>query len=159
MQFSNIARDVEEDDSMGRVYLPGEWLRSQSKAQAATQLVHLADAYYARSTSGIALLPASCRASIAAAHHMYRAIGHQAVVQQHAGRAVVSHMRKLGLVTKAAIASLGMSATSKDPCLPEGQYLLEAVRDWQLPLAPPSGVVGKLTWVVGMFTAVESRKS
>jgi hypothetical protein len=52
-----------------------------------------------------------------------------------------------------------MKASNSEPCLPEGQYLLDAVRDWQLPQAPPAGVVGKITWVMDMFAAVESRKS
>jgi 15-cis-phytoene synthase len=159
MQFSNIARDVEEDASRGRVYLPGDWLSEFPVAVAATRLVAIADEIYARSSCGIALLPTSCRASIASAQHLYRAIGHQAAQQGHKGRAVVSHSRKLALVVQAVAASLTMKPQANEPCLAEGQYLLDAVRDWQLPLAPPSGVVGKLTWVMDMFAAVEERKS
>jgi 15-cis-phytoene synthase len=159
MQFSNIARDVEEDGARGRTYLPAEWLGERTKAEAATRLVHVAEELYQRATSGIALLPTSCRASIAAAHHLYRAIGHQAEAQRHVGRAVVSKSRKLGLVAQAAVASLSMTATNTEPCLKEGQYLLDAVHDWQLPLAPPKGVVGKITWVMDMFASVEGRKS
>jgi 15-cis-phytoene synthase len=159
MQFSNIARDVEEDAARGRVYLPADWLKQQSAAEAATRLVDIAEQLYARSTSGIALLPANCRASIAAAHHLYRAIGHQSVAQRHVGRAVVPRSKKLALVAKASLASLSMKAVNSEACLDEGQYLLDAVRNWQLPLQPPSGVVGKITWVMDMFAAVENRRS
>jgi 15-cis-phytoene synthase len=158
MQFSNIARDVEEDGLRGRLYLPAEWLKDHSKAEAATRLVHVAEELYERAKSGIALLPGSCRPSIAAAHHLYRAIGHQAVAQKHVKRAVVSHPRKLLLVAKAVGESVAMKPNSTAPCLVEGQYLLDAVRDWQLPTALPSGVVGKLMWVMDMFASVQDRK-
>jgi hypothetical protein len=64
----------------------------------------------------------------------------------------------LALVVKAVAASATMKPRSSAPCLAEGQYLLDAVRDWQLPQAPPSGVVGKVTWVMDMFASVEGRK-
>jgi 15-cis-phytoene synthase len=159
MQFSNIARDVEEDARRGRVYLPADWLQTMSAAQAATRLVAIADDLYDKSNSGIALLPRGCRASIAAAQQLYAAIGHQAVRQNHVGRAVVPGRRKLALVVKACLASLTVRADDASPCLTEGQYLLDAVSHWQLPQAPPQGVVGKLNWVMDMFASLESRKS
>jgi 15-cis-phytoene synthase len=159
MQFSNIARDVEEDARRGRVYLPADLLKQKSAPEVATHLVDLAETLYARSSSGIALLPKGCRASISAAQHLYAAIGHQAVRQNHIGRAIVPGRAKLALVTKACLTSFSLRADDTSPCLTEGQYLLDAVSHWQLPQAPPRGVIGKLNWVMEMFASLESRKS
>jgi 15-cis-phytoene synthase len=159
MQFSNIARDVEEDARRGRVYVPADLLQNMTAPQAATHLVALAEQLYNRSNSGIALLPRGCRASIASAKQLYAAIGHQAARQKHVGRAVVPNATKLKLVMKACLSSLTVRADDTSPCLPEGQFLLDAVSHWQLPQSPPKGVVGKLNWVMDMFISLESRKS
>lgn len=117
MQFSNIARDIEEDERMGRVYLPHEWI-TESKAKAASRLVVEAEAMYARAASGIALLPRSCRASINAARLLYREIGLNAAARNHKGRAVVPLLRKLSLVARAIMQTPWLPRHNSGPCLP-----------------------------------------
>jgi 15-cis-phytoene synthase len=171
MQFSNIARDVVEDAGLGRVYLPDEMLlRSQvmrddvlhvpvKGSAAATELVEHAEALYMQAASGIALLPRSSRASINAARLLYREIGLQASRMGHATRAVVSSKRKLALVARAVAQTPFLKDQSRAACLPEAQFLLQAVSE--TPLAPSAypGISGKILWVMDMFAAVEARKS
>jgi phytoene synthase len=170
MQFSNIARDVEEDLRRGRLYLPASLLAlhgvSPSQVQedparaaaCATHIVHLADDLYRRADLGIAMLPASCRASIAAASRLYAAIGHQAAKQMHRGRAVIPTAQKFWLIAKALPAVFLRPEQNTHPCLEEGQFLLRAVQDWRVPRSAPNGLEEKLSWVFDMFAAVESRK-
>lgn len=115
MQFSNIARDIEEDERMGRVYLPHEWI-TESKAKAASRLVVEAETIYGRAASGIALLPRSCRASINAARLLYREIGLSAAARNHKGRAVVPLLRKLSLVARAIMQTPWLPRHSSGPC-------------------------------------------
>jgi 15-cis-phytoene synthase len=159
MQFSNIARDVEEDETLGRVYLPAQWLREADKATVATRLVTEAEAIYARAASGIAMLPASCRASINTARLLYREIGLEAQRIGHNGRAVVGLQRKLALVAKAVVQTPSLAATDSTPCACEGQFLIDAVQLMPPPAAAHRGLNGHVDWVMKMFLAVEARKS
>ena len=158
MQFSNIARDVEEDEKLGRVYLPEEWV-IESKAQAASRLVEEAETIYKRAASGIGLLPRSCRASINAAQLLYREIGLAAAAQHHKGRAVVSMPRKLKLVAKAVVQTPWLPQHNAMPCLPEGQFLLDAVAQVPPPISALKNFDEQMGWVMKMFIAVEARKS
>ena len=158
MQFSNIARDVEEDEKLGRVYVPSEW-SAESKAHAASRLVVEAETIYQRAASGIALLPRSCRASINAARLLYREIGLSAAAQHHRGRAVVALPRKLSLVAEAALQTPWLPQNNFDPCLSEGQFLLDAVAQTPPPLSPYKNFDEQMGWVMKMFIAVETRKS
>jgi 15-cis-phytoene synthase len=159
MQFSNIARDVEEDEKLGRVYLPADWLSGVDKRIAATRLVDEAEAIYTRAAHGIAMLPASCRASINTARLLYREIGIEAKRIGHSQRAVVSLKRKLALVTKAVAQTPGLIAASAQACSPEGQFLIEAITNMPPPTPAHSGLNGHVDWVMKMFIAVEARKS
>lgn len=159
MQFSNIARDVEEDDKLGRCYLPAAWLEGASKPEVASRLVDEAELIYQRSTSGIAMLPGSCRASINTARLLYREIGIEAKRISHKGRAVVSLKRKLALVAKAVVETPTLRMQSSAPCAPEAQFLLDAVAQTPPPKAEHKGVTGHVDWVVKMLIAVEARKS
>ena len=91
MQLTNIARDVGEDARNGRLYLPLSWLReagldpqaflespqpSPALRQVVRRLLTCADVLYARSRSGVAQLPQSCRPAILAAGYIYAEIGH-----------------------------------------------------------------------------------
>ena len=158
MQFSNIARDVEEDQKLGRQYLPGEWL-GEGAPKAATRLVQEAETIYARAASGIAQLPRSCRASINAARLLYREIGLVAQHQNHKGRAIVSTARKLKLVAYAILQTPWLRPKNPTPCLPEGQFLLDAVAEAPAPQNVAKGFDEQVGWVMKMFIAVESRKS
>jgi 15-cis-phytoene synthase len=160
MQFSNIARDVEEDAGLKRVYLPASWLLENNgdKASVASRLVDEADTIYKRAEAGIAMLPRSCRASINAARLLYRAIGLEAKRIHHHGRAVVSFPRKLVLVTKAIVQTPWLSKHSSSACLEEGQFLLDAVAQTAPPEDAYKGLSGQLDWVMKMFIAVEARR-
>lgn len=90
MQLTNIARDVVEDASRGRCYIPAQWgvgaeaLRApHSPAQAIQsfaaiqRLLHLADDFYAYSQQGFAQIPPDNRRAIRIAAALYRGIGHK----------------------------------------------------------------------------------
>jgi 15-cis-phytoene synthase len=158
MQFSNIARDIEEDERLGRVYVPHEW-SIESKAQAASRLVVEAETIYQRAASGIALLPRSCRASINAARLLYREIGIAAAAHNHKGRAVVSLLRKLSLVAGAIAQTPLLPRHNSGPCLPEGQFLLDAVAQIPSSVSAAKSFDEQVGWVMKMFMAVEARKS
>ena len=158
MQFSNIARDVEEDEKLGRNYVPQEWI-GESKSKATSRLVNEAEIIYQRAASGIVLLPRACRASINAARLLYREIGLSAAAQNHHGRAIVSLPRKLGLVAKAIAQTPWLPQNYSGPCLPEGQFLLDAVAQMQPPVTSAKNFDEKIGWVMKMFMAVEARKS
>lgn len=171
MQLSNIARDVEEDAALGRVYLPADWLAASGcipeqvlshpglGTAAAGQLVFQAELLYDRAAGGIAQLPASCRASINAARLLYREIGLEAKRQAHRGRAFVPTRRKLELVLKAAIAAPFLTNDGQADCLPQGKFILEDVRETIPPHNPYKGLKGRLEWTLQMFLSVEGRRS
>jgi 15-cis-phytoene synthase len=155
MQFSNIARDVEEDAKLGRVYLPADW----KAANAAGRLVDEAELIYDRAASGIALLPRSCRASINAARLLYREIGRVAKKQSHKRRAIVPFGRKLILVGKAVVQSLVLPKNSQAACILEGQFLIDAVVKTPKPEPANKSLDAQFGWVMKMLIAVEDRKS
>lgn len=88
-QLTNIARDVREDLSVGRCYLPEEWLaRAGIPREEAhlprhavalhalgCELVALAEPYYDSARIGVAALPWRCGWAIASALLIYREIG------------------------------------------------------------------------------------
>ncbi len=160
MQFSNIARDVEEDAGLKRTYLPASWLleNDADTAIAASRLVDVAETTYLRAEAGIAMLPRSCRTSINAARLLYRDIGLEAKRINHHGRAVVSYQRKLVLVMKAILQTPWLSRHTTAACLQEGQFLLDAVAQTAPPQAAYKGLSGQLDWVMKMFIAVETRR-
>lgn len=170
MQFSNIARDVEDDATLGRVYVPEEWLNEDAatteqvlkqpslSAFSASRLVDVAETVYLRAEAGIAMLPRSCRASINAARLLYRDIGNEAKRKNHHGRAVVSFPRKLVLVTKAIVQTPWLSRHASASCLQEGQFLIDAVAQAAPPHAAYKGIKGQLDWVMKMFISVEARR-
>jgi 15-cis-phytoene synthase len=157
MQFSNIARDVEEDEALGRCYLPADWLKTGSAPQAASRLVDETEAIYARATSGISLLPRNCRASIHAARLLYREIGLQAKRQAHHGRAIVSGRRKFGLMLQAFPAAISRAEASTAPAVPEAQHLIDAVMTGGAPQIQAKTITERALWVMELFNALESR--
>jgi len=170
MQLSNIARDLEEDAKLGRVYVPGDWLREKGctpkdvlgnaacAADAASRLVTEAEQLYVRARAGIAMLPRSCRASINAARLLYREIGCLAARQGHRGRAVVGGRRKAALVLRAIAEVPALPRSGDAPCLPEGHFLIDDVVKTPLPPSPYQGLGGQMGWVIDMLMAVEARK-
>ena len=90
MQLTNIARDIYEDATMNRVYLPKEWLRdisieqltSSSDQQIQSQmrkiikkLIDLSEVYYQNGFSGMKYIPIKTRLAIFFAAKIYRGIG------------------------------------------------------------------------------------
>nr|WP_111301083.1 phytoene/squalene synthase family protein [Paracoccus saliphilus] len=85
-QLTNIARDVMDDHTLGRCYLPSEWLDQAGARVEGTvpspqvyavilRLLDAADPYYASARVGLGSLPPRCAWSIAAALRIYHAIG------------------------------------------------------------------------------------
>mgnify|MGYP001595839973 FL=1 len=115
MQLTNIARDVLEDATMDRRYLPASWLDTPLSAEAIAkaenschlpvaaaidQLLELADQYYASALLGIHLLPFRSRFAIIVALRVYRQIGRQLKaggLQWWRGRTVVGKATKIRL--------------------------------------------------------------
>lgn len=95
MQLTNIARDVLEDATMGRRYLPASWVDNMTAedilnamhnkdtgkielvASAIDRLLALAEIYYASGRDGLAYLPLRAHIAIAVARQVYRQIGVQ----------------------------------------------------------------------------------
>jgi 15-cis-phytoene synthase len=120
MQLTNIARDVGEDARAGRVFLPLDWLEaagidvdgfladprpSPALSQVTARLLAVARDLYQRSGAGVFSLPADCRLGIAAARHIYAAIGTQVARAGHdsvTARARTSRGQKLALMGWAA---------------------------------------------------------
>ncbi len=124
MQLTNIARDVGEDARMGRLYLPGQWMREEGLDPAAwlaqpvfnaalgrvvQRLLAEADRLYERAECGVAALPRDCRPGIQAARLVYGEIGRKLAangLDSLARRTVVPRQRQLWLVAKALSAGL-----------------------------------------------------
>lgn len=128
MQLTNIVRDVIEDWGQGRFYLPlelcaragapdldrsvGGYLPAQyrlSIAHVRRELLRTADGFYASGREGLAHLDARSAFAIRAAGLLYSEIGREVARAEHdvlAGRAVVSPLRKLALVARAAVEHL-----------------------------------------------------
>jgi phytoene synthase len=128
MQLTNICRDVAEDWQRGRLYIPDEILAAHgcrdlaqqlgfalpphaqpALAHAVRDLLALADRYYRSADRGLIALPARAAFAIRSARDVYAAIGTQIARADHdvtAGRAVVSHGKKLGHVALAALRTL-----------------------------------------------------
>lgn len=137
MQLTNVCRDVAEDWERGRVYLPEEMLAdagappllaaaggpwpAEANSPVATVirgLLDLADALYAEADRGLRDLAPRSRLAVQAARLIYAEIG-AAVRRQGCdpsrGRAFVSRPRKLWLVFRAALATLGATLVRRGP--------------------------------------------
>jgi phytoene synthase len=182
MQLTNIARDVGEDARNGRLYLPRAWMReagldpdawlaapqfNEALGRVVARLLAAADALYARAEHGIAELPRNCRPAIRAARLVYAEIGREverAGLDSISRRAVVSHQRKLALITQALGAALVLpSAPGPLAPLPAVQFLVDAAahadgRTPHTPEASPSGNFYQRTlWVIDLFDRVAER--
>ncbi len=91
MQLTNIARDVFEDASLGRVYLPQAWLREaginqdgicddknrQALVALVNRLLREAWSFYRSGERGTSMLPYRAACAVAAASSIYEAIGNE----------------------------------------------------------------------------------
>jgi len=120
LQMTNIARDVIDDASCGRVYLPLSWLsesgvpaeeiaRPEHRAAlhgAVRRFLAEADLYYRSATQGLSWLSPRCAWAIATARGVYREIGRVVLEQGEQAwdtRTVVGKPRKLMRATHAAL--------------------------------------------------------
>ncbi|MCA3574399.1 MAG: phytoene/squalene synthase family protein [Aestuariivirga sp.] len=172
MQLTNIARDVGEDARNGRVYLPLNWLAAAGVAPdevlsspavrpLVKRLLAEADTLYARSLSGIAMLPAACRPSIHAARLLYAEIGRE--VERNAcdsvgQRAVVSTRRKLLGLGQALAHCLAPAPPSLEPAIPQAQFLVDAVALAGAPRLPPRTLDERAQWLTDLFTRLEKQR-
>ena len=122
MQLTNIARDLVEDASRERIYVPATFFSESVKPQtiqnpgkqetlvifmAITQLINLATSYYDFAHSGYRFIPFRNRLSIAAAAAMYKAIGTKILKKGHVsywqGRVSINKTQKIGIAFFAII--------------------------------------------------------
>jgi 15-cis-phytoene synthase len=137
-QLTNIARDIVDDATVGRCYLPATWLRefdvpAQSMTESrhrsalatlAARLVDAAEPYYASAMAGIGALPPRCAWAVATALHVYRAIGLK-VRAKGAGawdqRQGTSKAQKLWLLGR-GLGSAGLARLASHPPRPAGLW-------------------------------------
>jgi phytoene synthase len=159
MQLTNIARDVGEDAHAGRLFLPLNWLAdagidpelflaapafSTQLGDVVAQLLAEADRLYRRAETGIAKLPLSCRPGIAAARHIYAAIGSRLAESNHNSiddRAHVPGRQKLHLAFRGFGNLLRSANAAGFPVLPANAFLL---RDIQPVAVPATGLANLL---------------
>jgi phytoene synthase len=149
MQLTNIARDVGEDARAGRLFLPVDWLEeagidperfladpkpSPALARVVRRLLAVADDLYHRAGAGVFSLPSDCRLGIAAARHIYAAIGGEVANAGHDSvtrRARTSRGQKLVLMGQ-AMGSAALTHVMPRPAqlharpVPEVAFLVEA---------------------------------
>jgi 15-cis-phytoene synthase len=186
MQLTNIARDVGEDARCGRLYLPLEWLRAadidpeewlarpkfdQKLSAVIERLLAAADVLYARSDTGIANLPTSCRPGMYAARLLYWEIGREVSRRKFDSvnqRAVVSWQRKARILADAVVAATRTVAAPAAGMLEEARFLLESVSDARVSSAPNPAdsprenarwprVEDRVVWMVDLFERLERR--
>jgi phytoene synthase len=126
-QLTNIARDVIDDASMGRVYLPRLWLQEAGIAPAeiglprnrpalaiiVARMLKVAEPYYASAGIGITHLPKRSAWAIATAHAVYREIGMEVLrlgPRAWDRRVSTSKSRKLALVLRGGVAAIKRNA-------------------------------------------------
>jgi 15-cis-phytoene synthase len=182
MQLTNIARDVGEDARLGRVYLPLAWMReagldpdawlarpvfSSDLASVIARALDAAERLYARSSAGIAELPASCRPGMHAARLLYSEIGREV---QRRGLDAVSQRAVVPPVRKAALLPAVMRAAATTPVATDHGAALEAARFLvEAAARPPAGPVPvagyrarrfeeRVVWLLGLFERLERRE-
>ena len=143
-QLSNIARDLSEDDAVGRCYLPVEWLVEmdippgqhmkpmyRDKLVTLTRrLVHLAESHEAAARLGARHLRFRQRWAVLAATNIYGAIGRKVVEQAELAwdhRIHTTKLEKLGHVLSALKeARLGAWPPSEMPKWTRGELMVRA---------------------------------
>lgn len=144
MQLTNIARDVGEDATLGRIYLPLTWMReagvdpeawlarptaSDEMKTVIARLLQSADALYARADLGISALPRDCRVAIHAARLIYADIGRYVATADFDSvtrRAVVPTTRKLWLLLRSLGARYARPRLIDAPPLEPTRFLVAA---------------------------------
>lgn len=179
MQLTNIARDVGEDASLGRVYLPAEWLReaglepeelarqpafSPALGTVIARLLAVADSLYARADSGLARLPASCRPAMYAARRFYAGIGGVVAAREFdsiSTRAVVPGRGKLRILLGIPRIFLMAAPQMDAPPLAETAFLIDAAHVGEFaagqPASPAREGENGIVWVLELFEELHRR--
>lgn len=124
MQLTNIARDIVEDASMGRIYLPAVWLAEakiapeeiaapenrEKLAMLTLRLLRESERYYRSGDEGLWHLSFRSACAVAAARNVYAEIG--ALLLQKGARAwdertYVTGARKIRVVLRGILSLLG----------------------------------------------------
>jgi phytoene synthase len=149
MQLTNIARDVGEDASEGRIYLPLEWLEDAGLDPEAfladprpdarlrdmvRRLVLEANRLYLRSEAGVGALPRGCRPGIYAARLIYAGIGRRLAGMDYdsiSTRARTTKAQKIGWLGQSLLLSGAGLVMPRSPVLyarplDEVRFLVEA---------------------------------
>lgn len=142
-QLTNIARDVATDASVGRVYLPADWLAKAGVPLASVgapehreavhdvtlQLLAEADRYYLSAYHGLNRLPVRSALAIAAARRVYSDIGNVVREQGAADtkRAHVKGARKRWDLAKASFDTLSAHSIGRLMAAPPRSQL------WTMP--------------------------
>jgi phytoene synthase len=103
MQMTNIARDVEDDATLGRTYLPQTWIQAGLSGIAALysavrRMLSYAEHKYASGIQGLLYLPLKAGLAVACAALIYRQIGVEVLRRGHGAwqeRVVISFPRKI----------------------------------------------------------------
>jgi len=148
MQLTNIARDVAEDWSRGRLYLPLDWLGGEptkdhplddaTTAAAVLRLLQVADRYYASGEAGMIHLDRRSRLAVRVARTVYAEIGSEvrrSGCRPSAGRAVVSKARKL----RAVLSAVWQGCTDHQPprvTPPTGLWDFRPLDEWPRDTVP-----------------------
>jgi 15-cis-phytoene synthase len=142
-QLTNIARDVATDASVGRVYLPGNWLdelgvppdgvgdpaNRAAVHEVTLRLLDEADRYYASAYHGLSHLPVRSALAIAAARRVYSDIGNvvrERGIEGAQTRASTSSSRKLLGLTSASFDTLAAHTWGRlrTPCPRAGLWTM-----------------------------------
>ena len=120
MQLTNIARDIYEDASMDRIYLPQDWIKntevedllntSSNKnlfliESATKKIIKLSESYYKNGFAGMRYIPMKTRLAIFFAAKIYKAIGQKITKNKYkysSKRIYVNKFEKL-IITMIAI--------------------------------------------------------
>jgi len=153
MQLTNIARDVGEDASRGRLYLPRAWMREEgldpdgwlnapehnaALARVIERVLVAADRLYRQSDAGLAALPRACRPAIRAARLLYAEIGHEVRRRGHdsmSSRAVAPTRRKAVLLSRALSVGPRLKYDASVQTLDAILFLVDAVQHMPHPVA------------------------
>ncbi len=175
MQLTNIARDVGEDATRGRLYLPTSWLHQAGIDPARwlaapsftpelglviRRVLEAARVLYTRAESGIGRLPPEFRGAIWSARLIYADIGRVIARRRYDSvtrRAVTSPARKGWLLLTAARATLRRLPHGDHSVLPEARFLIDRAAPSRAQADAPRGRARSLAdSVVPRFTSQET---
>jgi phytoene synthase len=129
-QLTNIVRDVMDDATVNRIYLPSAWLReagvSPERIEApenrdavfsvVKRLLGEADRYYDSAREGLRALPLSCAWAISAADGVYHNIGDIVIARGARAwdeRAIAPRYRKLYWLMRGGVTALSAASLHK----------------------------------------------